>query len=200
MIIYIEKTFLIFNMQESKSEQVAKRKDFHVHNLVDKIDTFLSEGKPADVLIIKAHLLCEYYINHLLILNGICTAAALKSLPFSAKREKVKPLFDFDNADHKKSFELLGRLNELRNKVGHELEYKLSESDVDNLGYMQGKQYILDKYDVETDTERLRNILTDLVINIALILINSVRKEKKKIEATNQSGENQVNNDDQDNK
>lgn len=30
-------------------------------------------------------------------------------------------------------------LNKLRNKVGHELEFEVSESDIDTLGYTQGK-------------------------------------------------------------
>lgn len=163
----------------------SNNKDYHLENLIKKLNTFLSNEKPADVLIIKAHLLCEYYLNHLLILKDVCTAGQVETLPFSVKKEKAKDLYDAQDKQKKQLFDLLGRLNKLRNKVGHELAYSLSESDVDSLGYLEGKQYILDKYNVETDTERLRDLLIKLVIQTAMLLITAIREEKKKDKSQN---------------
>ena len=154
-----------------------KENNFHVKNLLTKIKIFLSKEKPADILIIKAHLLCEYYVNQLLVLREICTAKELESLTFY---EKIEKAFVLTDKKEKLTFDCVHRLNKLRNKVGHELEYSLSESDVDSLGYAQGKDYILNKYDVETNTERLHDVLTNIVIEIALLLINTVESEKKK--------------------
>lgn len=161
--------------------QEKTKKDFHVDNLLKKVNIFLSEDKPADVLIIKAHLLCEYYINQLLILKEICSAKDIESQSFYQKMEKARTVFNFQDDLQKKAFEKIGRLNKLRNEVGHELNYALSESDVDALGYLDGKQYILDKYDVETDIERLRSILISVVVSIALLLMTIIKTEKQKI-------------------
>lgn len=156
--------------------QKGKENNFHVKDLLRKINLFLDPEKPEDILIIKAHLLCEYYVNQLLILRETCSAKELESLTFN---EKIKKAFKLDDKDEKLVFDYANRLNKLRNKVGHELDYTLSESDVDSLGYVQGKDYILNKYEFETDKERLQNILTTIVIHTALLLINIVRSERK---------------------
>ena len=163
-----------------QNQDKQKNKDFHIVDLAKKIKTFLSDEKPSDVLIIKAHLLCEYYINQLLILREICSVKEMESFTFHEKIEKV---FDLNNVEEKITFDYVNRLNRLRNKVGHELDYTLSESDVDLLGYVQGKEYIFQKYDYETDIERLRNVLNTIVIQTALLLIKSVRAEKRKNES-----------------
>lgn len=145
--------------------------------MLRKISLFLGSEKSADILIMKAHLLCEYYLNQLLILREICSAKDLESWTF---HEKIEKTLDLNNEKEKLIFDYVNRLNRLRNKVGHELEYTLSESDVDSLGYVQGKEYILNKYEVGTDIERLRNILTTIVVDTALLLITTVNKEKSK--------------------
>lgn len=159
-------------------ENNKPKENLHIADLIKKINKFLSDEKPADILIIKAHLLCEYYINQLLIFREKCSHQELESLTFS---QKINKTFSLNDKNEKISFDYINKLNKLRNKVGHELEYSLSESDIDALGYVQGKEYIVNKYDHETDVERLRSILNTIVINIALLLINSVMIEKKKI-------------------
>ena len=128
-------------------------------------------------MIIKSHLLSEYYINQILILREICSVKDIETWTF---HEKIEKALNLTNAEEKLIFDYNNRLNKLRNKVGHELEYSLSESDIDSLGYVQGKDYILNKYEIETDLERLRSMLNNIVINTALILINSIAEEKKK--------------------
>ncbi|MES2416224.1 MAG: hypothetical protein V4504_00790 [Patescibacteria group bacterium] len=155
-----------------------KEKNFHITDLIKKINKFLSEEKSADILIIKAHLLCEYYVNQILILREKCSHKEVESLTF---KEKITKALDLNDTGEKLIFDYINKLNKLRNKVGHELEYTLSESDVDSLGYVQGKEYILNKFEHETDLERLRSVLNTIVIKTALLLINSVDLERKKI-------------------
>lgn len=148
----------------------------HLRVLKDKLSRFLSEKNPADVLIIKSHLVCEYYLNQILILKGVCNATELNKLSFFDKNQKA---LDRGKNAEKETFDSLQVLNKLRNKVGHELEYVLSESDVDNLGFIRGKEYILEKYDFESLQEQLRQTLTLLVVDIALVLFDLVDAEKK---------------------
>ncbi len=151
------------------------QENFHVDDLIKKINLYLGSEKSADILIIKSHLICEYYMNQLLILREICSAKKLERWNFY---EKIKKTLNLNNEAEKLTFNYVNQLTKLRNKVGHKLEYTLSESDVDSLGYIQGKDYILNKYEIETDIERLRNILTTIIINVALLLINTVISEK----------------------
>ena len=162
-------------MESTDNTTKPQKSNLHIKDLIQKINKFLSDEKPSDILIIKAHLLCEYYINQILILRETCSVKDIESLTFN---EKIQKAFNLNDKDEKLIFDYTNRLNKLRNKVGHELEYSLSESDVDSLGYIQGKEYILEKYDYETDIERLRTILRLIVIQTALLLIGSVKKEK----------------------
>jgi len=157
--------------QEKQKSELSK----HLRVLKDKLVRFLSPQTPPDVLIIKSHLICEYYLNQILILKGICSADQINNLSFSEKNEKA---LDKNIIIEKSSYDALKILNKLRNKVGHELEYVLSESDVDSLGFIQGKEYILNKYDFETLAEQLRDTLTDVVINIAVRLFKLVEAQK----------------------
>ncbi|MEK7579277.1 MAG: hypothetical protein AAB460_01970 [Patescibacteria group bacterium] len=163
------------------NQDKPKHKNFQIADLIKKIKTFLSDEKPSDILIIKAHLLCEYYINQILILREACSLKDMESFTFN---EKIQKAFNLDDLLEKRTFDYVNRLNKLRNKVGHELEYTLSESDVDALGYVQGKEYILEKYDYETDLERLRNVLNTIVIDTALLLISSIKVERQKVKTT----------------
>jgi hypothetical protein len=148
----------------------------HYRVLTDKLKRFLSKESPSDVLIIKAHLICEYYLNQILILRELCTSKDLSKFTFNDKLEKS---LDKTDGKEKDSFEAIKKLNKLRNKIGHELEYSLSESDIDDLGFLRGKEYILEKYDFETLPELLRNTLTIIVIDLSFIVFSIVDSQKK---------------------
>lgn len=150
----------------------------HIRVLRGKIDKFLSKEKPSDVLIIKSHLICEYYINQILIVKGVCVAKEINKLTFF---DKVNKSFDTNVPEQKNIHEKMIGLNKLRNKVGHELEYILSESDVDTLGYITGKEYVLEKYDYPEIEDLLRNTLVMIVIDISMHLFQIISTEKTKL-------------------
>ncbi len=157
------------------------KKEFekHFRILNEKIDRFLSKDKPVDVLIIKAHLICEYYLNQILILKNLCTANQVHRLRF---HEKIEKSFNKEISTEKRIYDSLHKLNQLRNKVGHELEYVLAESDVDNLGYIRGQSYILNKYDFENLNDLLHDTLETIVIDVAMhvyIMVDTMKKEKE---------------------
>lgn len=47
---------------------------YHIKALKKKVDKFLSVEMPADVLIIKTHLISEYYLNQILVLRELVRA------------------------------------------------------------------------------------------------------------------------------
>jgi hypothetical protein len=161
-------------------EEIKKHSVF----VMEKIKKFLSGEKPADVLIIKSHLLCEYYLNQILIIKGISEAKEIDKLTFFDKNNKA---FDLNITNQKNIHNRLSRLNKLRNKIGHELEYSLSEYDVDSLGHLTGKKYILDKYDFNNIEDLLRNTLIIIVIDVAFFVSSLVSVEKVTLKITSLS-------------
>lgn len=147
----------------------------HKNIIRNKIEKFLSKEKSSDVLIIKSHLICEYYINQILIIKELCKAKEVKDLDFY---HKVNKALSINNPEEKILHEKIIELNKLRNKVGHELEYILSESDVDSLGYISGKDYILEKYKFTDMHELLRRTLIMIAIDISILLFKLVYRIK----------------------
>lgn len=161
-------------MPEQKSIDTDKKK--HIENMLEKLQTFLGKNKPADVLIIKAHLISDYYLNQVLILRDVCDGNKVFKMSFYEKTEKA---FKKGSEDERKIKILLKKLNKLRNKVGHELEYILSEADIDALGYLvNGKKHILSKYKYEKE-QLLRTVLVDIIIDLNILVFDLVMKEKK---------------------
>ena len=148
----------------------------HITPLREKLSKFLAQDKPTDVLIIKAHLICEYYLNQILIIKESCNANELNRISFSQKNERA---LNRENQFERQSSDSLRILNRIRNRVGHELEYVLSEADVDALGYVQGKEYILRKYDSSDLSALLRWVLIIIATDIALVLFGLVKKQQK---------------------
>ncbi len=158
----------------------------HLDSFRNKVKNFLSPDKPSDVLIIKANLICEYYLNQVLILVDAFTMDEIKRSGFHHKISKLK---DFKSnlksfQDGKKVADRLLRLNKLRNKVGHELEYNLSESDIDELGMFGGKNYIINKYNFDSKEGLLRDILIDISAEISIFLYDIIEEIKN----SNQQG------------
>ena len=147
----------------------------HSRALQEKLKRFLAKENAPDVLIIKAHLICEYYLTQVLILKESYTSNELYKLSFSEKLEKA-----LDKADKIEdfSYKQIKKLNKLRNKIGHELEYSLSEADIDELGFLRGKEYIFEKYDYETLPDLLRTTLKEIIVNVSFIVFKLVQNQK----------------------
>jgi len=149
----------------------------HRRFLQSKIDIYLSIDKPSDVLIIKSHLICEYYLDQILIIKNSCPAKELRNLTFF---KKMNLAFNSNNVEEKNLLDQISELNKLRNKVGHELEYTLSESDIDALGFYVGKDYIFRKYDLKYANINylLGHTLGTIVIEVSMFLFKTVSLEK----------------------
>lgn len=153
------------NNEQNDSEKTQSEK--HFIKFRQKINAFMSVDKPDDILILKAHLLCEYYINQILIINDI-PRGQTESLTFAQKidllsKQKIGLLTE--------EIRTLQKLNRLRNKVGHELEFNLSESDVDEIGYtLLEKDYIVKKYEFDDNKKLLRELLISIIMSTAVSL------------------------------
>lgn len=163
---------------QNKIETVNSEIDKHLRVVKQKINTYLTNTQSSDVLIIKSHLICEYYLNQILLIKEKCDSRDIKDLSFFVKTQKA---FDLNNSFEKIIYLKIIALNDIRNKTGHELEYVLTESDVDALGYINGKEYILKKFDFDDIQKTLHDILIDTVLDISLFLFRLISNEKKKL-------------------
>lgn len=157
--------------KEKINEDIKK----HMDNVRKKIQEHISVEKSPDILILKSHLICEYYLNQILIVKELTTLRELDSLNFYKKANMV-----VDKKDSIKLLKKILKLNKLRNKIGHELEYKLSESDIDTIGYIEGKKYINNKYEINDIKMLLINILIEIIIETAMLLFNEITSDKIK--------------------
>lgn len=151
----------------------------HLENLNLKIQKFLKDEDKADLLIIKSHLLCEYYLNQILVLEDKCEGGKLDDLTFSQKLEKA---LNSDSSFDSKTKKIVSKLNSIRNKVGHELEYQLSESDLDRLGFVIGKEYLVEKYKQKEDIGKLKYCLRTAISRLAVavnILVDDLQEKDK---------------------
>lgn len=166
-------------MSDSEKNSKVSEIDKHIRVVRQKIDTYLADTQSSDVLIIKAHLICEYYLNQILLVKEVCDSNEMKKLSFFDKTQKA---FDMNSPYEKIIYRKLKALNDIRNKTGHELEYTLTESDVDALGYINGKEYVLIKYDFDEIQKTLHHILIDTVLDVSLCLFRLIKKEKESLE------------------
>lgn len=96
----------------------------HIRVVKEKIDTYLSEDQPSDVLIIKSHLICEYYINQILLVTEKCNSKEMRDLTFYKKLQKV---FNKEELREKPLYRKVKTLNNLRNKTYLEKKRFLAE-------------------------------------------------------------------------
>lgn len=161
---------------KSSAKSPASKIDIASKNLTDKIEKFLGKISSSDVLIIKAHLISEYYINQILILKQIMDPSGLDRKTFSHKIDLL-----FDPRNNTKPTEMLlydkaKKLNLLRNKVGHQLEFALSETDIDSIGFYFGKDYINQKYKITKHIDLLHHVLVNVVLEFGVKLNAIVTK------------------------
>ena len=90
------------------------------------------------LMILKALLLAEYYIDQIISLEIPRGDILLdNNFTFSQKLIMVKALNVMDNS----LWDSINALNKLRNRGAHDMEYKISETDIDKIGFPQGKTY-----------------------------------------------------------
>jgi hypothetical protein len=90
-------------------------------------------------MILRSHLLVEYYLDHVIILEIPRGDILLKeNFSFSQK------LFIIEALDilAKEVTDSARALNSVRNRCAHDLDYKVTEVDIDKIGRPFGKEYL----------------------------------------------------------
>ena len=94
------------------------------------------------LMVLKAHLLAEYYIDQLISLEIRRGDIILNnSFNFYQKLIVIKSLDLMENY----LWDSIEALNRLRNRCAHDMDYKISETDIDKLGFPQGREYAKEK-------------------------------------------------------
>lgn len=153
------------NLQGGQKKLIA----MHHREFFDKIRTHLPPELTEEILVLRSHLITEYYLNSLLAL----TLPVREGYRFSSDRvrfsDKIKKVLELELLQPNE-IEAISRLNKLRNKFAHDINYKVSEADLDFIGFCFGKSYMTDKYSPKDDggdkdlKYRLRILLLDVVI------------------------------------
>jgi len=122
-------------------------------------------------MILRAHLLAEYYLNRLIEIELPCGYFITKEkLSFYNKIAIVKAL---DVLTEKKGIESsLYELNSLRNRCAHVINYIISEDDVDRIGLPLGQRYTQSKFNFLKDVKGLlyKTLFELLAINLSFIV------------------------------
>lgn len=114
------------------------------------------------LMVLKAHLLAEYYLDQLIALEIPRGDVIVdRGFSFSQKLTILKSL----NITKNDILDLLDALNQLRNRCAHDMEYAISEADIDRIGLPQGKSYFELKEEY-TGKKTIRELLNFTLIGI----------------------------------
>lgn len=132
------------------------------------------------LMVLRAHLLAEYYIDQLICLEIPRGDIILdKGFSFFQKLTILKSL----DITKEKLVDCLEALNKLRNRCAHDMEYAISETDIDKIGLPQGKYYFEDKekYPINKNRKTLLHLtLIGIIAPMDGLLIH-VKKDHKGI-------------------
>jgi len=131
-----------------KYREIDKKIDEYLKIAFDNFDKYIPVKEDDTLILLKAHLLAEYYINQLIILFYEADGYKKVEDDFS---EKIKYIENIRNTKDKQilkgsEIKAIRRLNNTRNKLSHEIEYNISEADVDLMGFCFGSRYIHQKF------------------------------------------------------
>jgi hypothetical protein len=156
----------------------VEEKNKHLVNLVEKIVSDLNskvktETEPATILL-KGHLLLENLLEEVLAVFDLQKKQKISRLSFY---EKIKLLSGTNSGNNinpniKEACDLLFSLNEVRNNLAHDLNFKISESDINKIGINLGSEYIIKKYEIgyKKIADNLIFLLEKTVRSLGLIL------------------------------
>ena len=166
-------------------EIIGKELDHQLDQLGKLFDEHTKSISNLEYMALKGHLLIEYYLNLLLVLKS--NPDELKNIEDISFFQKVFKLKDLKLNNLKPwVVDSLFKLNKIRNNLSHSLDYKISETDIDSLGFNLGKKYIHRKLSIEkiSNMQNLLWVLRVLVLELykpiaTEIIMESIEKEAK---------------------
>ncbi len=144
--------------------------------LFEDFSKHIEQEKEPFVILLKGHLLLEYYLNQIVLLY-VKDARDVEKKGFFGK---VSMLESTDKQLFKQEiFDSLKRLNELRNRLSHSLNFKITESEIDMVGFCFGKSYVLTKYKNPKNKEfLLKWVLKEMAKNVFYPIYAEVARSK----------------------
>lgn len=146
--------------------------------LTNDFKNHVSSQSDLSVVLLKGHLLIEYFLNQLIIINDLQTNVSTAGFKQKIDELKSKSIIDQTLCKH------LERLNKTRNDMAHTISFELNESNIDSLGYTFGKEYVLKKYEIgpENLKDQLVWILDEILVQVVILIhlkIKKIKAEKK---------------------
>lgn len=149
-----------------------------IDKMFDKFDRHIAIKGNSVIVLLRSHLLVEYYLNQLIIIyGGVSGYKKCEEADFFEKIDYIEQL----KLILPERCDAIRRLNKIRNKLSHELEYEISESDIDSIGFCLGKGYIAEKFKKEMSSEKLLDYVLRMVVIFAYIPITNKILEDEKI-------------------
>lgn len=150
----------------TSTNQVQPNK--HLENLIKKTLGGITEiiAKESDLsnILLKSHLFIETLLEELLAAYSLNKQFSIGKSSFYRKTEKLsdlcqknKNLTSTEKEHLDNLIPLLHSLNTVRNNLAHDLNFNISESDINKIGINIGDSFILKKY--ETGHSDLKNNL-----------------------------------------
>jgi hypothetical protein len=147
-------------MLPSAEEQEADRL---IKIVLEDFNRHVAKESDLSTILLKGHLLVEYYMDLILVLE-YDTDINVDHWSFFQKIRKLDE--DKKIGIERSIIHVLYKLNELRNRLAHNLDFKISIFDIDSIGLALGREYIIEKYKTEKDVRSLtlwviKNIVGD---------------------------------------
>lgn len=170
------------------ADEIKKQEENkHLTNLVAKIkadfnERVESEENSSNVLL-KGHLLIENILEECL--------AVFDQINIKNRHQgfyvKTKILSEITSKDEeienarRTIVPMLFSLNEIRNNLAHDLNFNISEADINKIGVNLGSEYIIRKYDLghKKVRENLLFLLNNMVHKLGFIIFAKMEEIKK---------------------
>ncbi|MBP6859089.1 MAG: hypothetical protein KBC69_00485 [Candidatus Magasanikbacteria bacterium] len=162
-----------------------------VDRMVAKFSKEVAKEKDLAIILLKGHLLIEYYLNHVILYWDDKARVDGKSFFEKVNLIESKKIFQ-DNTTVS-----LHALNKVRNDLSHKLDFSISESEIDRIGFHLGKIYIVEKFKNNPENENylqrlLMLVLIKLLTKVCLPLFVKMEEEKSVFKDKNETIDNQA--------
>lgn len=175
-----------FNGEIEPSEiQSNPKKDDFMRRFMDTI-----KSEEPVLIILKCHLLSEYYLNELLMSQLPRSDHIINSHRAQFGYMQKLCIIDAMQIIPNDYVDSLTQLNKVRNNCGHESQYTVTEKDIDNIGTPFGLKYSQLKRKVVSG--ELDVYLHDLLLNVMMTLLPSLGGHVDGLTANSRSNTNEM--------
>lgn len=154
-------------MNEKKEGISSEERRKLIYKQIEDFSKVIESGDSSSALL-KGHLLVEHYLDHIMILI-FDKKANVQKKSFYIKVSELKQTKCFH--EHETTIACLFALNKVRNEMAHQLDFKITRSQIDSIGYFLGKEYILKRYNPEYDERKLLLWVLDEVVFLVYFTI-----------------------------